>query len=293
MTIILHTAQTRLSVLAVLSRNKTMHCYCAGGRLYKNALFSIAVLSILSVGNVSAQEPTVAGLNDLVVYDPGAHERGLPSPQFVQTEYGDGLRVDIPPAIHVHRYYYSGDKEFQGPIINGGPTVVVANHPKTGERMYFDVVLPAGAPRIAHNKHSITYIYPDKRVAVKFHHFPLNSNQAAVKIQNGKGLGRNIHEARENVSEHVKEGLANSPVIQSGKECAGEMSDFLHGVKVTLGDLSSSGADGLKTLSNMIPGVTYLKSKAEQEPQKDYANSIRAAGIKKARDETPFVPTNR
>jgi hypothetical protein len=292
MTIFLQTAQVRHLVFAA-PEEQTMHCYRVGGRLYINALLSVAVFCILNVGNVSAQEPIVAGLNELVVYDPGVHERGLPSPQLVKSESGAGLTVDIPPAIHVHRYYYSGDKEFQGPIINGGPTVVVANHPKTGERMYFDVVLPAGAPRIAHNKHSITYIYPDKRVAVKFHHFPLNYNRATVKIQSGKGLGRNIHEAREHMSEHVQEGLANSPVIQSGKECAGEVSDFLHGFKVTLGDLSSSGADGLKTMTNMIPGVTYLKSQAEQEPQKDYANSIREAGIKKARAETPFVPTNR
>ncbi len=40
------------------------------------------------------------------------------------------MKVDIAPTVHVHRYYYSGDKEIQGPIINGGPTVVVAITPK-------------------------------------------------------------------------------------------------------------------------------------------------------------------
>ena len=270
-----------------------MPCCFVGWWLNISALLFCILASVLGVQTSTAQEPVVAGLNELVIYDPGAHERGLPSPQLVETGNGAGLKVDIPPTVHVHRYYYSGDKEFQGPIINGGPTVVVANHPKTGERMYFDVVLPAGAPRIAHNKHSITYVYPDKRVAIEFRHFPLNTNRASVKIQSGQGLRRNIHEARENVSEHLKEGLANSPVIQSGKECSGEVSDFLNGVKVTIGDMSSKSADGLKSLSNMIPGVTYLKSQAEQEPQKDYANSIRQAGIKKAREETPFIRTNR
>ena len=268
-----------------------MPCCFVGWRLNIGVLLVLA--SILGVQISAGQEPVVAGLNELVVYDRGVHERGLPSPQFVETENGAGLKVDIPPTVHVHRYYYSGDKEFQGPIINGGPTVVVANHPKTGERMYFDVVLPAGAPRIAHNKHSITYVYPDKRVAIEFRQFPLNTNCAAVKIQGGQGLRRNIHDTRENVSERVKEGLANSPVIQSGKECSGEVCDFFNGVKVTIGDLSTKSADGLKTLSNMIPGVTYLKSQAEQEPQKDYESIIRQAGIEKSREETPFVPTNR
>ena len=242
-------------------------------------------------GSALAREPTAPGLHDLVVYDPGVHERGLPAPQFVPS--GDGLTVDIPPAVHVHRYYYSGDKEIQGPIINGGPTVVVANHPTTGERMYIDVVLPSGAPRIAYNKHGITYVYPNKRVGVTFQGFPFDPSKAVVKVQHGQGWGRKMHDTHEHVTQHVKEGLANSPFIQSGKEATGEASDFLHGVKVTLGDLGVKGADGLKTLTNMIPGVTYLKSQAEQEPQKDYANLIRAEGIEKARTETPFVPTNR
>ncbi len=237
------------------------------------------------------QEPVDAGLNDLVIFDPGVHERGLPSPQFV--EVNGGLQIDIPPTVHVHRFYYSGDKEFQGPILNGGPTVVVANHPKTGERMYIDVVLPPGAPRIAYNKHGITYVYPDKRVAVTFQSFPLNPDKAVVKIQHGRGWGRALHEKHEQVSEHVKESLANSAAVQSGQEAKGEAKDLLHGAKVALGDLSTRGADGLKTLTNMVPGVTYLKSLAEQEPAKDYANSVRGARIKKERTETPFVPTNR
>ena len=241
-----------------------------------------------SVNTSLTQEPVAQGLHDLVVYDPGVHERGLPSPEFVA-----GEKVDIPPAVHVHRYYYSGDKEIQGPIINGGPTVVVATHPKTGKRMYIDIVLPAGAPRIAYNKHGITYVYPNKRVSVTFQHFPFDPDKAIVKIHNGQGIGRRLQDSREHVSEHVKEGLANSPMFQSSKEATGEASDLLHGVKVTVGDLSSKGADGLKSFTNMIPGVTYLKSRAEQEPEKDYASSIKAAANKKDRLETPFVKTNR
>ena len=159
--------------------------------------------------------------------------------------------------------------------------------------MYIQVVLPSGAPRIAYNKHGITYVYPDQRVEVKFQCFPLNPNKALVKNLHGKGWGRKVDDAHQHAAERVKECVANSPMIQSGKEVAGETSDFLHGVKVSLGDLSTQGADGLKTLTNMVPGVTYLKSLAEQEPEKDYASSTRQAGIKKDRTETPFVPTNR
>ena len=150
----------------------------------------LAALLCLCVAPAWAAETTEAGLNDLVILDPGTHERGLPAVEIKHVE--GGREIDIPPKVHVHRYYYSGDKEFQGPIINGGPTVVVANHPKTGERMYIDVVLPAGAPRIAYNKHGITYVYPDKRVAVTFQHFPFDPNKSIVKIHHGQGLGRGI-----------------------------------------------------------------------------------------------------
>ena len=65
------------------------------------------------------------------------------------------------------------------------------------------------------------------------------------------------------------------------------------GVKVAIGALGTQGSDGLKSLTEMVPGITYLKSLSEQKPQREYANSIRRAGINKLRAETPFVPTNR
>ena len=240
---------------------------------------------------ITAAERLSPGLHDLVVYDPSTHERGFPAVQL--NPKGDGLVVDIPPTIHIHRYYYSGDKEIQGPIIAGGPTVVVANHPKTGERMYIDVMLPAGAPRIAYDKHGITYVYPNQRVEVRFHRFPFSPDNVAVKNHSGQGWGRTIQDAHQHLTKSVKESLENSPTAQSVKESSGETADFLAGVKVSLGELSTRGGDSLKTLTNMIPGVVYLKSLAEQEPERDFANSIRAAGITKERLEPAFVPTNR
>lgn len=245
-----------------------------------------------SVSPAFAQEPSAPGLHDLVVYDPGVHERGLPKAVF--KPHGDyGFEIDIPPAVHVHRYYYSGDKEIQGPIINGGPTVVVANHPKTGNRMYIDVVLPSGAPRIAYNKHGITYVYPNQRVEVKFQSFPFDPNKAVIKNHHGKGWGRTVHDAHQHATQHVKEGLSSSPMVQSVKKATGDASDLLHGVKVSLGDLSTQGADGLKTLTNMVPGVTYLRSLAEERPNRQYQTQTDSA-TERIRRETPaFVPTIR
>lgn len=263
----------------------------AASHVFRAAIFTLTILCF-HVASAVALEPTAQGLHDLVVLDPGAHERGLPAVKLDPAEDGR-LTIDIPPAVHVHRYYYSGDKEIQGPIIHGGPTVVVANHPKTGERMYVDVTLPAGAPRIAYNKHGITYVYPDKRVEVMFQGLASNPHRTIVRQKSGKGFRRNVRNARQHLKKHVRESLDNSPMVQSVTETGGEASDFVHGFKVALGDLSTQGGDALRTLSNMVPGVVYIKSLAEQEPQKDYDSLIRQAGIKKARRETPFLPTNR
>ncbi|MFO0946707.1 MAG: hypothetical protein U1D30_12290 [Planctomycetota bacterium] len=46
--------------------------------------------------------------------------------------------------------------------------MIVANHPKSNERMYINVMLPSGTPVISYDKDSITYIYPNYRVKVCF-----------------------------------------------------------------------------------------------------------------------------
>ncbi len=255
-------------------------------------LRTIVMLGVGIIGpSCAAQEPSASGLHDLVVYDPGKHERGLPAPEFIPDL--EGMKVDIPQTVHVHRYYYSGDKEIQGPIIQGGPTVVVANHPKTGKRMYIDVVLPAGAPRIAYNKYGITYIYPDQRVSITFPRMPWHQDEARVVNRGGQGVGRTVRDANERATEHVREGLSNSPLVQSTKDVATETGDFLGGVRVTIEQVGSKGLDTVKSVGDMIPGVTYLKSLRDSQPQREYENTVRAAARKKDRTETPFVETNR
>ena len=103
---------------------------------------------------VTAAEPRVGGLDELVIYDPGNHDRGLPAIEFAESP--EGIQIEISPATHVHRFYYNGDKEYQGPLLQGGPTVVVANHPRTGKRLYIDVNLPSGAPVIVYDEDSIS-----------------------------------------------------------------------------------------------------------------------------------------
>ncbi len=204
-------------------------------------------------------------------------------------------RITIPPTVHVHRYYYSGNKEFQGPIITGGPTVVVANHPDTGEQMLVDVTLPTGAPLIAHDKNAITYIYssPPQRVSIKFRKFPFDPNKAVVEYHSGRGVKRRI---REHVADHVerkREHRQQSPAIEAVKTCASTTHKALKDTGNQARNLIKQVGGAAKSIVSVVPGVTPLLNPSDDGATRKYRNKVRAAASRDARTATPFVPTIR
>src|SRR5215210_1802429 len=71
---------------------------------------------------------------EIEVLDPNVDPVG--NPAVVPTIGPDGLtHITIPRTVLVHRYYFNGERTFQGPLLRGGPCVVVINHPKTGEQL--------------------------------------------------------------------------------------------------------------------------------------------------------------
>ena len=131
----------------------------------------LAVLSLLPVF-VSAEayadhKVIVSPSDELIVIDPNQDSRNRPTPSFVPDAQGNN-RIEIPPTVIVHRYYYSGDREFQGPMLPGGPTVLVANHPSTGEQVSVQAQLMPGAPRIRYCKSCIIYNYADRCLKLDF-----------------------------------------------------------------------------------------------------------------------------
>ena len=76
--------------------------------------------------------------------------------------------MQIPPLILVHRYYYSGDRSFQGPLLPGGPSILVVNHPATGQRCYIPAQMRPGAPRVTYARSSIDYDFGDGGLTLCF-----------------------------------------------------------------------------------------------------------------------------
>ncbi|HMP78073.1 MAG TPA: hypothetical protein PKD54_01350 [Pirellulaceae bacterium] len=136
---------------------------------------------------------------EIEVIDPGVDPVGNPAVRLQDTGT-DTTLVDIPPTVLVHRYYYSGDRSFQGPLLPGGPTIVVANHPITGERCYIELQMLPGAPRVLYSGRSIEYDYGSHSTIVRF---PKRGCPTVV-YRNGATFSRAVADAI-----HLEEWRAN------------------------------------------------------------------------------------
>ena len=254
-------------------------------------LLAAVLLASQSPLDVSAMGPPSSGLNQLVVIKPGTHELGLPAVQF-EPAYEDGsMVVDIPPTLHVHRFYYDGDREYQGPIISGGPTTVVANHPKTGKRMYVNVTLPQGAPIISYCGTGITYVYPDRRVKIKFGRWFVDS--VAIDYYSGQGVRRRASHAVKHMVAKTKTTLSQSASMQSFADAASESKQAMKGVICAVDAGVSKVVDGTRSVIGMVPGVAPLSSLGDQVPQQAYEAQVRGLDRRFNVSPLPIARTNR
>lgn len=251
----------------------------------KRTLFRSCALMFCLCAVLCGGEPRIAGFNYLIVIDPAVDEGGRP----VAVINGD--QVDVPPTLHVHPYFYSGDVEFQAQILEGGPTIIVASHPKAGEKCYINAILPPGAPVVAYCDESITYIYQNERVVIEF--LRSKSNKTAVKYLSGQGIGSSIGEAVEKAKAKSAERKQQSKLHSEIKELTRDAGRMIKG---SIGAASAAGAftiERVRLIGGMIPGVKPLQSLADQAEERGATEAVRQAGLEQAREATQFIPTVR
>ena len=240
---------------------------------------------VLASAAVQGQEPREPGFNELIVIDPAVQENGLPVPIV------EGGKVEIPPTLHVHPYYYSGDKEYQAQILNGGPTIIVANHPRSSEKLYIDAILPAGAPIVAYNAHSITYVYPDRRVIIEF--LLLRKDRACVKYVSGHGVVREAQEHFAEAAWKIRDHRQKSRLVTE----IGELKDDAKNIaKGTIGVAATTGAvfvERTRAVTRVLPGVAALKSAGQQSDERAALEEVRQSGLERVREETKTIRTIR
>ena len=148
-------------------------------------------------GRREASVPVPPAL-EIEVLDPNVDPRGNPAVIPSVDDQGRTV-IDIPPVVMVHRYYYSGDRSFQGPMLPGGPSILVMNHPRTGDRLYIETQMLPGAPRVSYTKSTIVYNYGAQSIILKFGHH----GKPSVEYRQGLSLSERLRQGSEARHERV------------------------------------------------------------------------------------------
>jgi hypothetical protein len=225
---------------------------------------------------------------EIEVLDPNVNPVGNPTP--IPVTRADGtVGIEIPPAVLVHRMYYTGNRTFQGPYIPGGPSVLVFNHPKTGERCYVPAQMPPGFPRVTYTGNCIRYDYGPQSVVLLFG--PLG--KPYVEYKHSSVFGEAARERATNVAAGARN-LVERSNLPTAKEKA---VTFTKGVAATTVDRASQLTRGTSTFMiqvfRRIPGASYLVSSPEERAERLRDAQIRYAEARDARTAITDIPTLR
>lgn len=143
-------------------------------------VIAAAFTSKLAVAQVSEVPPRL----EIEILDPGVDPLGNPAVLLRDSATAEDIQeIDIPPTILVHRYFYTGNRDFQAQLMPGGPCIAVMNHPRTGERCYVSVQMLPGAPRVYYTGRKIEYDFGDRGISILF-----GLGEPTVRYRNGNKL---------------------------------------------------------------------------------------------------------
>jgi hypothetical protein len=185
---------------------------------------------------------------EIEILDPGVDPLGNPAVLPIH-QPGAETVVEIPPTVLVHKYYYTGDRKFQGPLLSGGSAIIVANHPKTGERCYIEAQMLPGAPKVIYTSRAIEYDYGKQGITLSFGCF----GSPRIIYRNCRPAGRVIGEAVAGMARGTHHVLDRSGV-----------GDFACHVKDGAKNLGTAAVAGVKTAGTVI--VTPVVQAAQFVP---------------------------
>jgi hypothetical protein len=258
-------------------------------RTARGRFTTLLVVAVMAVPAAAGPKPsTVPPTLELEILDPNADPVGNPAVETVPGLPGQ-LKIDIPPTVIVHKYYYTGDRTFQAPFLKGGPCTLVVNHPRTAERLYIPVQMFPGAPKITYRHHCIDYDFGAQNISISFGW--LVDRPKVTYCTSPPLLGR--VEAR---LEKVKK-AGKDLVVRTGLPQAGRM--VVEGTKKVTVTAVDRASDAGKFLlrpplqaAQFIPGANLLQSTPE-----DQAARLREAQLQRAEFDAAkqrvTLPTNR
>jgi hypothetical protein len=232
--------------------------------------------------------PVPAAL-EIEVLDPNADPVGNAAVELRPSRYGGGtLEVDIPPVVLVHRYYYTGNRSFQGPMLPGGPSIVVCHHPRSGDRVYIPVQLMPGAPMVRYTASGIEYDYGRHGIKIGFGIF----GKPKVAYRNCTPATRMAKNLAVNTGERIV-GAVNASRIPQAAEATGRLATNL---SCAAQSLTETAVEIVTNPAIQLINATPLGSVLDKPPE-DIPTRIRdrqvEAAAEQARREDAFIPTLR
>ncbi|MCI0380259.1 MAG: hypothetical protein L0215_21955 [Gemmataceae bacterium] len=225
---------------------------------------------------------------EIEVLDPNAHPLGAPAAVPNQV-CPDLMKIDIPPTVIVHKFYYTGDRTFQSRFLPGGPSIVVANHPKTGERQYISVQMLPGAPRIKYTHRCIEYDFGNNGIIIEFCWLTCKHK---VSYRNCPTVASKVGKIAAKVKETAKDVAARTGIAEATVQFKETAKDVTETALDQVGTVGRTLMIPLQRLSELIPGSQVLTSSPE-----DRATNLRDAKLRAADFQKQFknlsIPTNQ
>jgi hypothetical protein len=247
----------------------------------------VLVVGIGTTARTAGPKPgaAVPPTQEIEILDPGVDPRGNPAPVLRPGPVPGRQQIDLPPAVLVHRFYYTGDRTFQGPMLPGGPMIVSVNHPRTLERVYVPVTLPPGAPQVTYTSHCIRYDYGGQSVCLEFG----LCGHPKVKYCQATRVGEATRNAAVAVATGTKNFVQRTGIPegiqrfnQGAKNAMGATADRIH-------DAGRAVLLPVVNVARRVPGAQLLTSSPEDKASREQVMLERAAG-RRVDPENAFVP---
>ncbi|MHC4403937.1 MAG: hypothetical protein ACYTG0_30130 [Planctomycetota bacterium] len=246
-----------------------------------------ATLAALSHRAGAAQPAPVPPTLEIEVLDPNVDPLGNPAVIVHPTGPHSSI-VEIPPVVLVHRYYYTGDRSFQGPMLPGGPSIVVVHHPRTGEQCYISVQMLPGAPRVHYTGGKIEYDYGRNGISIVFGLF----GQPKVKYRNSIPMQRRAKNAVTDVAGGLGRMVHKSGVADFAKKSAEGATNFTVNAKNQICDLGERLIAPAVGLVNATPLGSLFQANPEEQAQRARDQAVRRAASQASQADA-YLPTLR
>lgn len=201
----------------------------------------------------------VPPVEELEILDPRVDPQGKPRALVVPLPEG-GQRIEIPPTVIVHKFYYTGNREFQGPLLPGGPTILVVNHPRKNERLYVEVQLLPGIPRIKYFHNSIIYDYGAQSILIKFG----VCGDPKVVVCQGHGWREHTRESAEHMAERTHEWMQRTRLPEIAAKLGRGARNAGAAVSDRIGDVNSTIVLPFVETLETFPASDFLTSTPEE-----------------------------